>query len=193
MQNLSPIAWAVRPFKRYAEFSGRSSRAEFWWFFLALFLIYLVMWFVFFGAVVGSMGAGQSEPNVGVLGAIGAGGILFGLFWLALIIPTIAVQVRRLHDTNRSGWWLGAFYLLYALYLVLMFGSLASVMSSAAAGGTASLAPPSSAMLTASMVLGLVMSVYMVALIVVYCLPGTNGSNRFGDDPYGADVEEVFA
>ena len=42
-------------------------------------------------------------------------------------------------------------------------------------------------------VLGLVMFVYMIVLLVFYCLPGTSGANRFGDDPYGANVEEVFA
>jgi uncharacterized membrane protein YhaH (DUF805 family) len=193
VKELSPIGWALRPLKRYAEFSGRSSRAEFWWFFLALCLIYIVFWFVFFGAVVSSIAAGQSNPNVGMLGAIGAGGILLGLFWLALIVPTIAVQVRRLHDTNRSGWWLGGFYLLYGVYFVLMFGSLASVMTAAAAGGAASPTPPNSTMLTAVMVLGLVMFVYVIALLVFYCLGGTKGPNRFGDDPYGANVEEVFA
>jgi uncharacterized membrane protein YhaH (DUF805 family) len=192
MQKLSPIGWALRPLKRYAEFSGRSSRAEFWWFFLALILFYIVVWIAFFGAMAGSIAAGQSNPSVGMLGAVGAGGLLIILFWLALIIPSIAVQVRRLHDVNRSGWWLGGFYLLYAVYLVAMFGMLGSAMSAAAAGGDT--APAfGSGMSAGIMVLGLVMFVYMIALLVFYCLPGTKGPNRFGDDPYGADVEEVFA
>ena len=193
MQDLSPIGWALRPFKRYAEFSGRSSRAEFWWFFLALFLLYAIMWIVFFGAMVSSIATAQNNPSAGMMGAIGVGGILVGLFWLALIIPTISVQVRRLHDTNRSGWWLGGFYLLYVAYFVLMFGSLASVMMAAAAGGTASPTPPNPAIFMVTMVLGLAIFVYMIALIVFYCQSGTKGSNRFGDDPYGANVEEVFA
>jgi uncharacterized membrane protein YhaH (DUF805 family) len=43
------------------------------------------------------------------------------------------------------------------------------------------------------MVLGFAMFIYMIVLLVFYCLPGTKGANRFGDDPYGANVEEVFA
>lgn len=193
MENLSPIGWALRPFKRYAEFSGRSSRAEFWWFFLALFLVYMVVWFVFVGAIASTIMANQGNPSVGMFGALGIGGILFGLVWLALIIPSIAVQVRRLHDTNRSGWWLGGFYLLYGVYVVLVIGSLGSVMAAAGAGGAASPAPANAAIFTGAMALGLAMFIYMIALLVFYCMPGTTGSNSYGDDPYGANVEEVFA
>jgi uncharacterized membrane protein YhaH (DUF805 family) len=193
MQNMSPIGWALSPLKRYAEFSGRSSRAEFWWFFLGLFLLYMVMWFVLFGALFSSIATAGSNPNVGILGAIGVGGIFMGLFWLALIIPTISVQVRRLHDTNRSGWWLGAFYLLYAVYFVAMIGSIGSAMSAAAAGATDAPPAPNPSMLIGSMLLGFVMFVYGITLLVFYCLPGTKGANRFGEDPYGADVGEVFA
>ena len=48
-------------------------------------------------------------------------------------------------------------------------------------------------MFIAIMILGTGMFFYMIALIVFYCLPGTQGPNRYGDDPYGANVEEVFA
>lgn len=193
MEDRSPLQWAVRPFKRYAEFSGRSSRAEFWWFFLGLFVAYALAWFLLFGAMFSSIEASQNNPGAGVIGAIGIGGLLLSLCWLALIIPTIAVQVRRLHDTNRSGWWLGAFYLLYVLYFVLMFGMMGSVMRTAASGGATPAAQPSSGFFMGIMVLGTAMFIYMIVLLVFYCLPGTRGPNRFGEDPYGADVEEVFA
>ena len=118
----SPIGWAVTPLKRYAEFSGRSSRAEFWWFYLFLFIIMMVLWFVLVGSLagLGSSVSETGEPSAGALGAMGGGVILIGLLSLAVLIPTIAVGVRRLHDTNRSGWWLGGFYLVYAVYLVMV-------------------------------------------------------------------------
>jgi uncharacterized membrane protein YhaH (DUF805 family) len=178
MHNLSPIGWAIRPLKRYAEFS----------------VLYMVVWFAFFGAMISSVAAArQGNPSAGVVGAMGVGGLLIGLFWLALIVPTIAVQVRRLHDTNRSGWWLGAFYLLYAVYFVLIFGMLGAMMTAAASGGGTPPTPPNSGIFMGTMILGFVMFVYMIALLVFYCLPGTRGPNRFGNDPYGANVEEVFA
>lgn len=183
----SPVEWALTPLKKYAQFSGRAPRAEFWWFFLFLTILYLVMSFVFIGSI-GSLAQSEAEPSAGMLPALGGGMILIGLFWLAVIIPTIAVQVRRLHDTNRSGWWLGAFYLLYAVYLAMLFASIGS----AAMDPTAA-AQPNMGTFGMTMILGLIMLVYVIVLLVFYILPGTKGDNRFGPDPYGEDIEKVFA
>ena len=71
---------------KYATFSGRARRKEYWMFFLINLLI--------------AMGIGIVEAIIGL------GGILGILYALALLIPGIAVSVRRLHDTGRSGWWL---------------------------------------------------------------------------------------
>ncbi len=64
---------------KYADFSGRATRAEYWWFFLAV--------------VIGSAAASTVNPA------------LCTLFSIATLLPLIAVGTRRLHDTNRSGWW----------------------------------------------------------------------------------------
>lgn len=180
MTDMSPIGWALRPLKKYATFSGRAPRAEFWWFILLMAVAYLAMWFVLM-AVVGGLAASQSEPSMGMIGAFGAAGIFMVLFWLALIVPTLAVQTRRLHDTNRSGWWLAGFYLLYALYIVVTM----SAAFAAEEGGMA--------MLGGAMLFGLAFLGYTIVLLVFYCLPGTKGPNRYGHDPYGADLDEVFA
>ena len=74
--------------RRYFDFSGRSTRSEFWWFGL-------------FIALVG-IGAMIVDGIVGATGSI----TVSGLVGLALIIPNVAISVRRLHDINRSGWWL---------------------------------------------------------------------------------------
>jgi len=125
---------------------------------------------------------------------MGVGGIILVLFWLAVLIPTIAVQVRRLHDTNRSGWWLGGFYLLYAVYFVMLMSSIGSVFGAAMTGaGSPPPSPEVGGSFVITMILGFVMMIYGIALIVFYCLPGTKGPNKYGDDPYGANVEEVFA
>lgn len=187
---MSPVDWAMRPLKRYAQFSGRAPRAEFWWFFLAVFVIYILMSLVF-GIAVGFSAAGGDEPTTGLLGMFGAAGIFVLIFWLALLVPIIAVQVRRLHDTNRSGWWIGAFYLLYVLYLVLMASMLGSVMG-AALDGVAD-PQPNTGLFGATMVVGILFFIYSIALLVFYCLPGTSGPNKYGDDPYGGNLGEVFA
>jgi len=185
MQNLSPFAWALRPLKRYAEFSGRASRAEFWWFTLFLIVTYIVI-IIALGATAGGLAA-MNPAGAIAAGGVGIFAIFIGLFWLAMFIPVLAVQIRRLHDINRSGWWMGAFWLLYLVYVGLTF-SYAFTASSVTDG-----APPSVAGALAVAVLALVFFVYSIMLLVFFCLPGTKGANRYGDDPYGADVAEVFA
>jgi uncharacterized membrane protein YhaH (DUF805 family) len=128
-----------------------------------------------------------------MVGALGFIGILLLLFWIGILIPSIAVQVRRLHDINRSGWWLGGFYLVYALYFVLLFGMLGAQMGAAMAGGTSDTPPSFGPMFAATMVVGLGMFIYAIVLLVFYCQQGTSGDNRFGPDPYGpGNLEEVF-
>lgn len=81
----------IKCFMLYAIFSGRAKRAEFWWFFL-------------FCMIVGLMGS-VIDASLGLDAAIGGNGVFTTLIQLATFLPSIAVGSRRLHDTNRSGWW----------------------------------------------------------------------------------------
>ncbi len=78
--------WYVDVLKKYAMFSGRADRQEFWMFTLISFLISIVL------AVVDA--------------ALGTSPLLGALYSLAVLLPSLAVGVRRLHDTDRTGWWL---------------------------------------------------------------------------------------
>lgn len=106
-------------FSNYANFRGRARRSEYWWWFLAYIIIIFVLGFVE-RAVLGS-GSAEMASGDGAVSASFNAGILSGLFMLAAVIPSIAVGVRRLHDVDRSGWWLlisfipliGALVLLY--------------------------------------------------------------------------------
>jgi uncharacterized membrane protein YhaH (DUF805 family) len=189
MHDLSPIGWALRPLKNYANFSGRASRAEFWWFFLFLMIFYVVVWLALL-SVIGVSASSGRQPSVGLIGAFGIGWIFMLLFWLAMIIPTIAVQVRRLHDSDRSGWWVGGFYLAYLVYVVVMFRMLASFQV-ATNGAPPDLSPTSG--LGMISFFGFAFFVYSITLLVFFCVGGTAGPNRYGDDPYGRNIEEVFA
>lgn len=75
---------------KYVVFSGRARRSEYWW-------------FVLFSIIVGIV-AGLVDRALGSSPADGTG-VVAGLASLALLLPSLAVQVRRLHDTGRSGWW----------------------------------------------------------------------------------------
>ena len=96
--------WMLMPYRRYADFSGRSQRQEYWMFYL-LFVIVYVVCFVIMG-----LGAPSVDPMTGeisggsVLSTIGGG--LLGLFVLGSFIPWLAVSIRRMHDQDRSGWWI---------------------------------------------------------------------------------------
>lgn len=180
----SPIQWALLPLKKYATFSGRAPRAEFWWFMLALVIFYFAFWLLFVAIAGGSMAA-DADPGMGVMGMFGGLGLVFGLVWLALLIPIIAVQVRRMHDLDRSGWWIGIFYILYLLSIVVMFGSVGM-----AAAGTGE--APNMGTFGIAMILSVAYMIYAIVLLVFFVLPGTKGPNRFGPDPYGADHAEVF-
>jgi uncharacterized membrane protein YhaH (DUF805 family) len=74
------MQWYLEVLKKYAVFTGRSQRAEFWWFFL----IHLII-----GAVLSMI----SET-------------LSSIYGLAVLLPAIGVSIRRLHDTGKTGWWI---------------------------------------------------------------------------------------
>jgi uncharacterized membrane protein YhaH (DUF805 family) len=78
--------------KKYADFSGRARRKEYWLFTLINILILIGLAII---DVTAGLEVGDEEM-----------GVLSGIYALAVLIPGIAVSVRRLHDTDRSGWWL---------------------------------------------------------------------------------------
>jgi uncharacterized membrane protein YhaH (DUF805 family) len=85
------MEWFTEALKKYAVFSGRSRRKEYWYFVLFTVLISIAL-----NIIDGLTGTYDSWAEVGLLG---------GIFGLAILIPSIAVSVRRLHDIDRTGWW----------------------------------------------------------------------------------------
>ncbi|HDQ44610.1 MAG TPA: DUF805 domain-containing protein [bacterium] len=99
--------WYIGVLKKYTVFTGRARRKEYWMFFLFNFIISFVLSYVDRAAGL----AGTAMGGVGVLG---------GLYALFILIPGIAVSVRRLHDTDRSGWWLLIAFIPVAGAIVLL-------------------------------------------------------------------------
>jgi len=128
------MEWMLLPLRRYAEFSGRSRRKEFWLFFLFQVIISVVIGTIFGTPIYYSSVGAFGMTNV----FSSTGSTIQGLVNLALIVPNLAVAVRRLHDIDRSGWFL-------LLILVPILG--------------------------------------WFTLLVMYCLDGNRGTNRFGPDP----------
>ena len=94
--------WYLEVLKKYTVFNGRARRTEYWMFFLFSIIIWAVLFFIEFSLV-------------------GSPGVLANIYNLAVLIPGIAVSVRRLHNTNRSGWWLliGLVPLIGAIFLLV--------------------------------------------------------------------------
>jgi uncharacterized membrane protein YhaH (DUF805 family) len=85
------VNWYIEVMRKYAVFSGRAQRQEYWMFVLLNIIIVLVL-----GVIEGILDS-DSGGSRGVLGT---------LYGLAVLIPGLAVSVRRIHDTGQSGWWL---------------------------------------------------------------------------------------
>jgi uncharacterized membrane protein YhaH (DUF805 family) len=84
--------WYLEVLKKYAEFNGRARRKEYWMFFLISTVISIIL------AVIDSF-TGTISEEAGL-------GLFSGIYALAVLIPGLSVTVRRLHDTDRSGWWI---------------------------------------------------------------------------------------
>lgn len=92
--------WMLLPYRRYAEFSGRSRRREYW-----MFVLFYVLVFAVLNAVFGTNEVTRTPTGFGYGSRlVGGGGIIGALFALGSLIPALAVGVRRLHDQDRSGW-----------------------------------------------------------------------------------------
>lgn len=163
MTDMTPIDWAKLPLQKYADFTGRAPRAEFWWYILAVIILTVIAKII---------------DNILGMNLVGPYGPLYLLLALGLLVPNIAVTVRRLHDTNRSGWWI--LLPIVAVCLMLVFGG-GAMIGGAAAGGAAGMAAGAGLMI----LFGLLALVADIVLIVFCVMPGTTGANTYGPDPYG--------
>jgi uncharacterized membrane protein YhaH (DUF805 family) len=140
--------WVLEPFRKYADFSGRARRTEFF----SFALLFLVVQFV----------AGRIDARSGVIATVAFRmGIVELIVSLLLLLPLVAVGVRRLHDSGRSGWWLLLFYIPYLGWLVSAQNNSGELVSLGA------------------------LAVGAIATVVLFALPGVPMENRYGPDPRG--------
>jgi uncharacterized membrane protein YhaH (DUF805 family) len=127
----------------YFDFQGRARRSEFWWYILVVIVIQIILSII--------------QRFVGTQ-------ILTALLSLALLLPNLGISVRRLHDLEKSGWWilLPLAPMVLAILCMFMF------------------------QWTLSMIFGLVTLACSILLIYWYAMPGTAGTNKYGPDPKAA-------
>lgn len=140
------MQWMIGPLKKYADFGGRASRTEFWGFMLLVTLLTVAAHY--------ADGTGGRDVTV----ALNMGMIELSVT-LILLLPSITVGVRRLHDSGKSGWWMMLVYLPWLATLAAGTDQALLIAASGAfvAGG--------------------------VAWIVLLLLPGEPGENAFGPPP----------
>lgn len=126
--------WMLMPLKRYADFSGRSRRKEYWMFALGVAIVYAILTVLLLGGL---------DFNGGGFSAVsGASFAILMIFALAIFVPALAVMVRRFHDQDKSGWFVLLNFIPYV-------------------GG--------------------------IVVLVMMCLEGTKGPNRYGPDPKASE------
>lgn len=99
--------WYLMALKKGLTFRGRSRRKEFWYFVLISLLVSIALSFI-----DGMLGWYDLQAGIGILS---------GIYSLLIILPNIALSVRRLHDTNRSGWWILLVLIPIIGFLVLLY------------------------------------------------------------------------
>lgn len=100
--------WYLEVLKKYAVFSGRARRKEYWFF-----ALFNIIFTIAIAIIDGMVGTFDPETGMGMIGLIYA---------LAVLLPSIAVTVRRLHDIGKSGWWmLIALIPLLGIIILLIF------------------------------------------------------------------------
>ena len=183
--------------RKYADFSGRATRAEYWWWVLATIIA---------SAIVGAI----DSSIVSFAGGYKAGytfsplGTIFGL---AVLLPDLAVTARRLHDIGKTGWWQLVWFATAVIawipfiiglivLLVGIFGGMGGDWYSYAPMGEEHFSEGRSFGVSfdvlVPLIIGLVISLLITLVIVIWAIvwlarQGQTGPNRFGPDPRALD------
>jgi len=108
------MQWMFLPLKRYADFQGRSLRLEYWLFQLGQWILFSLLALPLV-AVGAATDPGEQTALLNILT------IPFAILWLGLVIPNLAVTIRRLHDQDKSGWWLLISFIPFGGLVLLVF------------------------------------------------------------------------
>tara|TARA_A100001037_G_scaffold41652_1_gene32702 strand:+ start:194 stop:664 length:471 start_codon:yes stop_codon:yes gene_type:complete len=154
--------WYLQALKKYATFEGRARRKEYWMFFLFWLLFYVL------AVVVDVVVLGKGNLEIQPVSLV---------YSLATLLPFLAVAVRRLHDVGKSGWMVLIGFVpalaiqAYNLYALSMLTS----------GDTEVI----QSLAFINLTLGLAALVGSIWLLILYCMDGSPGVNRYGPNPKG--------
>ncbi len=195
-----------QPLAKYAQFEGRSRRSEFWLWVLFRYLVSMAVGAIalallapFFSQIIAHPQMDQTQV-ASFIGKLFLVYPLYMLVELGLLVPSLAVAVRRLHDTNRSGLWLlmpvgvalgGLILLLIACVVFAVSIGLTSAQHNTSATGTAGAAGAMGFILAYAIYIIAVFAAEII-MLVFFVTEGTKGPNRFGPDPKAIPQPEVL-
>lgn len=168
-----------RAYSRYATFSGRASLSEYWWFYLLQVLVTIPL--TALGFLIPTQVSSGSTTSFATANIVVSG--IANLWSLGNLLPVLAISWRRLHDTNKSGWWYGAGLIGSVVAAVLVVGAFiadfASICSTDGCDGT-NLPTPSAGLIGLVVVVGAASVLYGIAMLVFLIRRGDEGANKYG-------------
>ena len=195
---MSNVPLMFQPLIKYVDFQGRARRSEFWLWVLFRVLLGAVSSTIVISAMFPILAHTNwsnpdpqqfMEPYMRIMPWIN----ILNLINLLLLLPSLAVAVRRLHDINRTGWWLVMPFVVTVVGMILFFVIMATQIFAASGSGsdlteTQSLAMFGKVFGSLALFVFLPILISQIVMLVFYCTDGTPTANRFGADPKGRGV-----
>ena len=155
---------------KYATFTGRARRSEYWYFILASLLASIVISII-----------GLAMPSVG--------GILNAVFSLGILVPSLAVNTRRLHDVGKSGWLIVINYIICFLTLGTLFTGIGwgNLLATQTNPDAIDLNVVNIPLLAVGLGLYLILFIFGIYILILTCKDSQVGTNQYGPNPKGEE------
>ena len=163
----------------FFSFQGRINRAKLWLFIpivIAIEIVYFILFSVLFGGSIMAMLKGGPAGLMAGGASLGLGAIVTCILVLVVIFSSVALTVKRLHDRDKSAWWLIVFWLVPIGINVTSLGNRIAMLND-----TSGAVPPTNPVMMILQLVALGLTIW--AFVELYCLRGTVGDNRYGADP----------
>jgi uncharacterized membrane protein YhaH (DUF805 family) len=168
----------------FFSFQGRINRAKLWLFIpivIVIDIVYFILFSILFGGSILAMIKGGPAGLMAGGASLGLAGILTCILVLVIFFAGIALTVKRLHDRNKTAWWLIVFWLVPLVLNVTTLSSRIAMLSD-----TSGAVPPTNPVMMILQLVALGLTIW--AFVELYCLRGTVGDNRYGPDPLAGKV-----
>ena len=194
----------LQPLQKYAEFNGRSRRSEFWLWVLFRMLVGMALGTVLSTVMMSNMLPLMSNPHPDVqqimphyFATMMTVMPFYSLINIALLLPTLAVGVRRLHDIGRTGWWLIMPHIVAFAGLLVFFIICGTQIALMIHAGDSKMSDEQGFKFAMTLIGSVFLCVFLpmaiawITMLVFFVTEGKRGPNRFGNDPKGTALNDT--